>query len=92
MVNEIRMQAVLGVRQRLHHHKANIGKGLFKENIFWAYFDLILYCFYLIFSFIHKVIDGITIVVNTVNVKFHSPAFTSSVQVRCAGNCQLKYI
>jgi hypothetical protein len=34
------------------------------------------------YSFIHKVIDGITILVNTVNVSFKSPAFTSSVQVR----------
>lgn len=34
------------------------------------------------YSFIHKVIDGITIIVNTVNVKFKSPAFTASVQVR----------
>lgn len=33
------------------------------------------------YSFIHKVIDGITIQVNTVNVNFKSPAFTSSVQV-----------
>ena len=37
------------------------------------------------YSFIHKVIDGITIVVNTVNVKFKSPAFTASVQV--SNNC-----
>lgn len=34
------------------------------------------------YSFIHKVIDGITILVNTVNVNFKSPAFTASVQVR----------
>ncbi|KAL5279581.1 UHRF1BP1L family protein [Megaselia abdita] len=33
------------------------------------------------YSFIHKVIDGITILVNTVNVKFLSPAFTASVQM-----------
>lgn len=33
------------------------------------------------YSFIHKIIDGITIVVNTVNVKFHSPAFMASVQM-----------
>lgn len=33
------------------------------------------------YSFIHKVVDGITIVVNTVNVKFLSTAFTASVQV-----------
>lgn len=33
------------------------------------------------YSFIHKVIDGITISVNTVNVNFKSPAFTASVQV-----------
>ncbi|XP_058814862.1 bridge-like lipid transfer protein family member 3B isoform X3 [Topomyia yanbarensis] len=33
------------------------------------------------YSFIHKVIDGITIVVNTVNVNLKSPAFTASVQL-----------
>jgi hypothetical protein len=33
------------------------------------------------YSFIHKVIDGITITVNTVNILFNSPAFTASVQV-----------
>ncbi|XP_055713176.1 bridge-like lipid transfer protein family member 3B isoform X2 [Phlebotomus papatasi] len=33
------------------------------------------------YSFIHKVIDGITIIVNTVNVNFMSPAFTASVQM-----------
>lgn len=33
------------------------------------------------YSFIHKVIDGITVTVNTVNVLFNSPAFTASVQV-----------
>lgn len=33
------------------------------------------------YSFIHKVIDGITILLNTVNVKFLSPAFTASFQM-----------
>uniref|UniRef100_T1GHY4 Uncharacterized protein n=1 Tax=Megaselia scalaris TaxID=36166 RepID=T1GHY4_MEGSC len=33
------------------------------------------------YSFIHKVIDGITILVNNVNIKFLSPAFTASVQM-----------
>lgn len=33
------------------------------------------------YSFIHKVIDGITIAVNTVLVTFKSPAFIASVQV-----------
>ncbi|XP_037957777.1 UHRF1-binding protein 1-like isoform X2 [Teleopsis dalmanni] len=33
------------------------------------------------YSYIHKVVDGITIIVNTVNVKFLSPAFTASVQM-----------
>lgn len=33
------------------------------------------------YNFIHKVIDGITIVINTVNVNFKSPAFVASVQV-----------
>ncbi|XP_049283262.1 UHRF1-binding protein 1-like isoform X2 [Anopheles funestus] len=33
------------------------------------------------YSFIHKVIDGITIAVNTVNVNLKSPAFTASVQM-----------
>lgn len=34
------------------------------------------------YSFIHKVIDGITVNVNTVNITFNSPAFTANVQVR----------
>lgn len=33
------------------------------------------------YSFINKVIDGITVVVNNVNVKFISPAFTASIQM-----------
>lgn len=33
------------------------------------------------YSFIHKVIDGITIVVNNVNIQFKSPAFVASVQM-----------
>ncbi|XP_015598696.1 UHRF1-binding protein 1-like isoform X2 [Cephus cinctus] len=33
------------------------------------------------YSFIHKVIDGITVAVNTVNVTFKSPAFIASVQM-----------
>lgn len=33
------------------------------------------------YSFIHKVIDGITINVNTVNISFKSPAFVASLQV-----------
>ncbi|TMW53722.1 hypothetical protein DOY81_001190 [Sarcophaga bullata] len=33
------------------------------------------------YSFIHKVVDGITIIVNTVNVKFLSTAFIASVQM-----------
>lgn len=33
------------------------------------------------YSFIHKIVDGITITVNTVNVNFKSPAFTASVQM-----------
>lgn len=33
------------------------------------------------YSFIHKVIDGITVVVNTVNINLKSPAFVASVQV-----------
>ncbi|XP_022221973.2 UHRF1-binding protein 1-like isoform X4 [Drosophila obscura] len=33
------------------------------------------------YSFIHKVVDGITIVVNTVNVNFVSAAFNASVQM-----------
>lgn len=36
------------------------------------------------YSFIHKVIDGITIAVNTVLVTFKSPAFIASVQVNAA--------
>lgn len=34
------------------------------------------------YSFTHKVIDGITVNVNTVNITFNSPAFTANVQVR----------
>lgn len=33
------------------------------------------------YNFIDKIIDGITVTINTVNVKFNSPAFTASVQV-----------
>lgn len=33
------------------------------------------------YSFIHKVIDGITVTVNTVSVTFKSPAFIASVKV-----------
>ncbi|KAK9711777.1 N-terminal region of Chorein or VPS13 [Popillia japonica] len=33
------------------------------------------------YSFIHKVIDGITVNVNTVNITFNSPAFTANVQI-----------
>lgn len=33
------------------------------------------------YSFIHKVIDGITIIVNNVNIQFKSPAFVASVQM-----------
>lgn len=34
------------------------------------------------YSFIHKVIDGMTVAVNTVLVTFRSPAFIASLQVR----------
>lgn len=34
------------------------------------------------YSFIHKVIDGITVIVNVVNIMFNSPAFIATVQVR----------
>lgn len=34
------------------------------------------------YSFIHKVIDGMTVAVNTVSVTFKSPAFIASVQVK----------
>ncbi|XP_076228302.1 bridge-like lipid transfer protein family member 3B isoform X4 [Nomia melanderi] len=33
------------------------------------------------YSFIHKVIDGITVAVNTISVTFNSPAFIASVQM-----------
>lgn len=33
------------------------------------------------YNFIDKIIDGITVTINTVNVKFNSPAFTASVQL-----------
>ncbi|CAG9767009.1 unnamed protein product [Ceutorhynchus assimilis] len=34
------------------------------------------------YSFIHKVIDGITITVNTVNISFNSPAFVATLQIQ----------
>jgi hypothetical protein len=33
------------------------------------------------YSYIHKIIDGITVSVNTVSVTFKSPAFTAKVEV-----------
>lgn len=33
------------------------------------------------YSYIHKIIDGITVSVNVVNVMFNSPAFVATVQV-----------
>lgn len=33
------------------------------------------------YTFVNKIIDGITIIVNTVNVLFVSPAFSSSIQM-----------
>lgn len=33
------------------------------------------------YSFIHKIIDGITVTVNAVNITFNSPAFTANVQI-----------
>ncbi|XP_055541328.1 bridge-like lipid transfer protein family member 3A isoform X2 [Wyeomyia smithii] len=33
------------------------------------------------YSFIHKIVDGITVLVNTVNVNLISPAFTASAQI-----------
>lgn len=33
------------------------------------------------YSYIHKIIDGITVAVNTVSVTFKSPAFIAKVQV-----------
>lgn len=33
------------------------------------------------YSYIHKIIDGITVNVNTVNITFKSPAFIAKVQV-----------
>ncbi|XP_050307973.1 UHRF1-binding protein 1-like [Anthonomus grandis grandis] len=34
------------------------------------------------YSFIHKVIDGITVTVNTVNISFNSPAFVATLQIQ----------
>ncbi|XP_066140854.1 bridge-like lipid transfer protein family member 3B isoform X1 [Euwallacea fornicatus] len=34
------------------------------------------------YSFIHKVIDGITVTVNTVNISFKSPAFVATLQIQ----------
>lgn len=39
------------------------------------------------YNFINKIIDGITITINTVNIKFQSPAFTASVQVSVLNLC-----
>lgn len=44
------------------------------------------------YSFIHKVIDGITIAINTVNVNFKSPAFTASVQVSLLSQSYIKIL
>lgn len=38
------------------------------------------------YSFIHKIIDGITVLVNVVNIKFNSPAFIATVQVSFTRN------
>lgn len=35
------------------------------------------------YTFVNKIIDGITVVVNTVNIHFKSSVFTASVQVMC---------
>lgn len=89
MANEIQMRVRRVVRHRLHRHRESIGENLQKMNL-----KLFNVCFFFGFcySFIHKVIDGITIVVNTVNVKFHSPAFTSSVQVSAHNPLLSRYI
>lgn len=34
------------------------------------------------YNFINKIIDGITVTINAVNIKFKSPAFIASIQVR----------
>lgn len=39
------------------------------------------------YTFVNKIIDGITVTVNTVNVNFKSPAFTASVQVSLFVGC-----
>lgn len=33
------------------------------------------------YNFINKIVDGITVTINTVNINFKSPAFIASVQV-----------
>lgn len=66
-------------QQTLEVERSIFASYLFTQLIRTKLFSI---CYY---SFIHKVIDGITIVVNTVNVNFISPAFTASVQV--SQNC-----
>lgn len=34
------------------------------------------------YNFVDKIIDGITVTINTVNINFKSPAFIASVQVK----------
>lgn len=36
------------------------------------------------YGYINKVIDGITVTVNHVNILFNSPAFTATIQVLCS--------
>lgn len=33
------------------------------------------------YNFINKIVDGITVTINAVNIKFKSPAFIASIQV-----------
>lgn len=44
------------------------------------------------YSFINKVIDGITVTVKTVNITFNSPAFTANVQVIDAVQINIIYL
>lgn len=39
------------------------------------------------YNFINKIVDGITVTINAVNIKFKSPAFIASIQV-----CDSMYI
>lgn len=44
------------------------------------------------YTFINKIIDGITVIVNTVNINFKSSVFTASVQVIVFFVCYVRVV